>query len=114
MAHYIKHKPSALRCVMPPELLLLPWMLLVLSCSLYREPWQQLLSCLVWSLSSGTVVPSELHAECFNLCLRQTYPPIFSLGGVVFSATYLPGADFHGVSECADQVWFLGVRNVVF
>lgn len=66
---------------MPPELLLLPWMLLVLSCSLYREPWQQLLSCLVWSLSSGTVVPSELHAECFNLCLRQTYPLHLQSGG---------------------------------
>lgn len=58
---------------MSPELLL-PWMLLVLSCSLYKEPQQQLLNCLVWSLSSGTVAPSDLHAEFFSLCLRQTYP----------------------------------------
>lgn len=99
---------------MPPELLLLPWMLLVLSCSLYKEPWQQLLSCLVWSLSSGTVAPSELHAECFSLCLRQTYPLHLQSGVFVFSVTYLPGADFYRVSKCADQVWFLGVRNVVF
>lgn len=69
---------------MPPELLLLPWMLLVLSCSLYREPWQKLLSCLVRSLSSGTVAPSELHSECFNLCLRQTYPLHLQSGALSF------------------------------